>query len=309
MGRKLNSPFFINILRLIFLVKVKRMALWGTSDSLYSVGTVEVNYNSKKVIGSGTSFTASGISTGDVITIGAGGTFGSAVISGITSDRLISIATTQYLTGRPISGVAYSLSERPVYTLEDSNYSSNVVGLTTTIPTHNVYGIDQYEIALTAPGASGIATQYGGIHAGWVGVQTYMGAEGYMRVKMETLVAMSEISSGTASYSSVGDAGDDAILADAIITILTQPEDAVGIGTTDDAVFVVEASVVPSYAPLSYQWTADGVSLSDVGDYSGVITPILVVQNDSDKAGIGYSVIISSGDVSVVSTAATISYS
>jgi len=279
------------------------MALWGTSDNLYSTGVVTVNYETKEVTGSGTSFTAVGISTGDVITIGAGGTYGGAVISGITSDTLISIARTESLSGEVIAGVAYSISEKPIYTLRDSNYTSNAVGLVTDTPQHRVYGVD-----INEAGVAGVSTQYGGFHAGWVGIHTYIDMHGNLRVKSETLVAMSEISSGTLpTYDAPGDAADDDVFADAVITIISQPED-VGIGTTENAVFVVDASIVPSYAPITYQWTEDGSVLSDGGDYSGVTTPILVVQNDNDKAGVGYSVFISSGDVSVVSTAATITY-
>ena len=286
------------------------MALWGTADSLYSVGTIELDYDTKEVLGTGTSFTAAGISTGDVITIGVGGTFGAAVIAGITSDTLLSIAKTETLSGAPISGVGYSISERPVYTLEDSNYTSNYIGSVTDTPKHNVYGVDIYEAATLAPGASGLSTQYGGIHAGWVGIHTYIDMHGELRVKSETLVAMSSIESGVLpTYDAPGDAADDDLFADAIITILTQPEDAVGIGTTDDAVFAVDVSVVPDYAPLTYQWYEDSSILSDGGDYSGTTSPILTVANDSDKDdGREYSVIITSGDVSQTSTGATITY-
>lgn len=222
------------------------MALWGTADSLYSVGTVSVDYANKKITGSGTSFTASGISTGDVITIG---TFGSAVISGITSDTVISIATTQYLTGAAIAGVAYTISERPIYTLEDSNYSSNVVGLTTTVPQHAVYGVDEYEIA-----SVGVSTLYGGIHAGWVGIHTYIDMHGNLRVKSETLVAMSGITTlGGATYTSAGDAADDSVFPDRYITITTQPTALVGVSTTAVQTFSVVASATPSTS-LSYEW-------------------------------------------------------
>jgi hypothetical protein len=282
------------------------MALWGTADSLYSVGTVTVNYTTKTITGSGTSFTAAGISAGDVITIGAGGTFGSAIISSITSDTVITIAKTQSLSGAVIAGVAYSLSEIPVFTLEDSSY------LYSADSQHVVYGVDKFEIATLAPGASGLSTQYGGIHAGWVGIQTYVDMHGNLRVKSETLVAMSEITSGTnATYSAPGDANDDAVFADAIITIVSQPE-SVGIGTTEDAEFVVEVDVTPDYAPLSYQWQEDDGGgfgdLSDGGDYSGTTTEILTVTNDNDKDGYEYQVIITSGDVSITSGIATITY-
>jgi hypothetical protein len=271
------------------------MALWGTADSLYSVGTVTVDYAAKTITGSGTSFTASGISTGDVITVGTGGTFGSAVISGITSDRLISIATTQYLSGATIAGVAYSISEEPVFTLEDSGYQYNAN------PKHEVYGVDKYEISVL-----GVSTQYGGIHAGWVGVQTYVDMHGNLRVKSETLVAMSEITSGAASYTSSGDAGDDTVLADAIISITSQPA-SVGVGTTATATFSVTASVTPSYAPLAYQWYEDdGVSPATIGTDSSTVS---IANTDASKNGYEYYVVITSGDTSVISGIATMTVS
>jgi hypothetical protein len=294
------------------------MALWGTADSLYSVGTVSVDYAAKTITGSATSFTAAGISTGDVITIGVGGTFGSAVISGITSDRVISIATTQYLTGSTIAGVAYTLSEKPVYTLEDSNYSSNVVGLTTTTPTHKVYGVDTYEIATLTPGNSGVATQYGGIHAGWVGVHTYIDMHGNYRVKSETLVAMSGITTlGQATYTAAGDADDDTVFADRYITITSQPTSLSGVSTTSNQTFAVVASASPT-ALLSYQWqySSTGIAytnLSDGGIYSNVTTATVGIASTSvtvDRPdGFYYrAVITADGGATATSDAATITY-
>jgi hypothetical protein len=177
------------------------MALWGTADALYSPGTVSVNYAAKTITGSGTSFTAAGIAEGTVISIGAGSTFGSAVISRVTSNTLISIATTQYLSGAPISGVGYILSQRPIYTLEDSNYG-NGTGT-------SIYGVDVDETG------AAVETQYAVTHAGWVGIKTYMGSEGELRVKSETLVAMSEIIGGDVpTYTEPGDADDDEVFAD-----------------------------------------------------------------------------------------------
>jgi hypothetical protein len=275
------------------------MALWGTADSLYSVGTITVDYAAKTITGSGTSFTAAGISAGDVITIGAGGTFGSAVVSGITSDRLISIATTQYLSGSAIAGVAYSLSEKPVYTLEDSGYQYNAN------PKHEVYGVDKYEI-----GAIGVSTQYGGIHAGWVGIQTYIDMHGNLRVKTETLVAMSEITSGTnATFTSPGDANDDQVFPDAIITITSQPA-SVGVGTTATATFSVTASVTPSNAPLSYQWQESddaGLTFTNLTGETG--TSVSIANTDTSKDQYEYQVIVTSGDASVTSGIATMTVS
>jgi len=173
------------------------MSLWGTADSLFSPGTVTVNYANKTVTGSGTSFTAAGITTGCVISIGVGKTFGRAVISGITSDRLVSIATTQYLNGDPIVGVAYTLNQKPVYVLEDPNFQNIVVD--------SIYGVDTVETGIAR------TTTYKVAHAGWVGVHTYIDMHGNLRVKKETLVAMSGISTGVASYTQAGDAADNTV--------------------------------------------------------------------------------------------------
>jgi hypothetical protein len=79
------------------------MALWGKSDGIYSPGTVAVNLANKTITGTGTSFRSSGITTGTVISVGAGGTFGEAVVSTITSETVISVATTQFLTNTTIT--------------------------------------------------------------------------------------------------------------------------------------------------------------------------------------------------------------
>lgn len=287
------------------------MALWGTADSLYSVGTVSVDYSTETITGAGTSFTAAGISTGTVIVIGVGGTYGQAVISGITSNTVISIATTQYLSGAPISGVGYTLTQKPVYTLEDQNYSI-IPGIGNSSSTNKVYGVDENEIASLEPGASGIATQYGGVHAGWVGIHTYVDMHGNLRVKSETLVAMSEITNGSfATYTATGDADDDSIFADAVsITITSQPA-SVSVGTTETASFSVTASVIPTYAPLAYQWqfASSGVGAAYTSISGQTNSTLSVSNSDASKNGFKYRVIINSGDVSTTSGIATMTVS
>lgn len=166
------------------------MALWGKADSVYSVGTVTVDYANKVVTGSGTSFLAA--SVGDVITIGAGATFGSAVISGITSETQVSLASTDHLTGVAAAGVAYTMSQRPKYTLHDTHWGEA-----------EIYGVDETEAGVAR------TTAYAVAHAGWVGLTTYTDMHGNVRVKSEVLVAMSGISSGAPTYSADGDANDD----------------------------------------------------------------------------------------------------
>jgi hypothetical protein len=238
------------------------MALWGKADGVFSPGTVTVNYTNKTITGAGTSFIAVGVTTGAVITIGAGGTFGNAVISGITSETQISIATTQYLSGAAIAGIAYSISQKPVYTLEDTNFAT-ITGTGNSASTNRVYGVDEFE--QTAATQSG--SQYAAAHAGWVGVHTYIDTHGNLRVKTEVLVAMSGIStSGLGTYTATGDADDDAVYADNYITISAQPSNRVGIATTVATTFAVTAAANDS-AALSYQWqfsTAVGAAFTNV---------------------------------------------
>ena len=289
------------------------MALWGTADSLFSPGTVTVDYATETITGTGTSFRAAGISTGTVITIGVGGTFGQTVISGVTSERVISIATTQYLSGAAISGVGYTLSQRPIYTLEDTNY--DIKQTTSTGLTNSIFGVDQYEQAAVNAGG----TKYHSAHAGWVGIHTYIDCHGNYRVKSETLVAFSGIATGTATYTSIGDASDDiTYYPDVYISITSQPSNVVGIATTSNTTFAVTAESVPSGTALVYQWqySSTGIAYTDLtngGIYSNVATATVGVGSTTVTAnrpnGFYYRVGISSTNVATVfSTPATLTY-
>jgi len=167
------------------------MALWGNKDDVYSGGTITVNYSTKEVTGTGTTFTA--LTVGDVIIIGAGSTFGEAVVSGITSDTVISIASTQYLSGAAISGEAWTASQRPKYLAGDTNWAIT-----------EVFGVDPTEVGLAK------TTIYSVDHGGWVGITTYTDGHGNTRTKSEVFVAMSSITTGTATTTGTGgDAADD----------------------------------------------------------------------------------------------------
>jgi hypothetical protein len=102
------------------------MALWGNNDSVYSTGTVAVNLGTKTVTGTVgvVTFTSAGIKTGDIITVGTGGTYGQAVITGFTSTT-ISIASTGAFIGiSTIPAVAYNINQQPIYTLHDSTFNN-----------------------------------------------------------------------------------------------------------------------------------------------------------------------------------------
>jgi hypothetical protein len=243
------------------------MALWGKADGIYSPGTVTVDYAAKTITGSGTSFTNATV--GSVISIGVGVTFGEAVISAITSNTLVSIAKTQSLSGSPISGVAYTMSQKPIYVLEDSNYAESPAGVGTI---NSVFGVDVYEAQAALNTKEKVA------HAGWVGVHTYIDCHGNYRVKSEVLVAFSGITTGTSAVgTSYGDAADDATYPDFLITFTTQPSNVVGIATTVATTFAVVAEASPS-ATITYQWQfassvgAAYTNLSNDAIYSNVAT-------------------------------------
>jgi hypothetical protein len=158
------------------------MALWGNNDAVGSGGTVSLNYSTLVVTGTGTTFGQTGAAQeGDVIrfgTRGGGGTyFGDAVIVSIAGTQSLTIGSTAGLSGAAISGAAFKVSQLPKYTTLDSHYSE----------TNSGYDSLVYGISTTTTGSYHVS------HEGWVGVTTYMGTEGTLRVKKEVLVAMSGI--------------------------------------------------------------------------------------------------------------------
>jgi hypothetical protein len=112
------------------------MALWGNNDNLNSSGTVAFNYGNNTVTGTSTRFgigATSGVGhteaqVGDVIRFGdrTGTYFGDAVIKGITSTTVLSIASTAGLDGNAISGVQYQISTLPKSSILDSSYGDRL---------------------------------------------------------------------------------------------------------------------------------------------------------------------------------------
>ena len=164
------------------------MALWGNNDNVTSAGTVGLNYGTGVVTGNGTGFgNAGSAQVGDVIRFTKSGTyFGDAVIKEIASTTSLTIGSTAGLSGAAISGSDFTISQLPKYTILDSTYSE-----TRTDADVRVYGVDKDAVGRTED------TVYEA-GAGWVGVTTYVDMHGTLRVKKETLVAMSGISTGNA---------------------------------------------------------------------------------------------------------------
>ena len=170
------------------------MPLWGTKDTVYSVGKVNVTTAGvvTKHSGAGLNFTTS-CKVGMVVTLaddGAGQ--GQGVIKSIDS------ATQMTLTNLDLPGafsaVDYEVRETPIAEVKGGTYS---VG--------QVFGVSTAEQTETVDDSS----QYHPAHSGWVGITTYMqnNPDGttQLRVKTEVLVANSTIS---------GDSTDDTILPD-----------------------------------------------------------------------------------------------
>lgn len=287
------------------------MSLWGNKDLVYSAGTVAVNLGpSTEVTGSVgvTTFTNAGIKTGDVITVGAGATYGYAVITGFTSTTLSIASTAGFVSGLTTvpSGTSYFISEEPIYTLGDSVYrapESKTSGFSTSPVFTGVFGVDQYEVAAAAvTPVGGKAAAYAVAHSGWVGIMTYIDTHGNLRVKSEVLVA--------GGINTVSDANDDPVFPDNYITISSQP---VGVATTSGgtAVFSVTAAATPT-ASLIYQWeqsTGGAYStLSDGGQISGATSDSVSIANtNSSRNGYNYRVVITTaGGASKTSDSATL---
>ena len=175
------------------------MSLWGNKDLVYGDGTVAVNFDTKKVVGSGTTFTTAGISTGNVITVGGGATFGYAVVSAIDSNTVLSIHDTDnFVSGitTVAAGADYFVSQEPISFLGDSKYDApetKTTGFSTNPVFTAVLGVDEIEAGVAR------STAYEVAHQGWVGITTYIDMHGNLRVKSETLVAIGILTTSDAS--------------------------------------------------------------------------------------------------------------
>ena len=162
------------------------MALWGTKDTVYSTGNVNVNVTTGVVTRQSGTINWSSIEVGQVITID--GTH-EGIIESIDSATQLTIGT-EYLPGTNFTNVGYEIREKPKSTLFDSNYGAG-----------EIFGVDTDE----QEAARDDNSQYRPAHAGWVGITSYTDMHGNQRVKTEVLVAGSSISA---------DSTDDTILPD-----------------------------------------------------------------------------------------------
>ena len=169
------------------------MALWGTKDTVYSTGKVNVNVTTGVVTrqtGTINWTAANGVKVGQVITVDGTAEGVIKSIDTATGNSAQLTITTEHLPAANISNKGYEIREKPISTLGDTNYGAG-----------EIYGVSVAEQQETTDDNS----QYHPAHAGWVGITTYNDMHGNLRVKKEVLVASSSIS---------GDASDDTILPD-----------------------------------------------------------------------------------------------
>jgi len=180
------------------------MALWGNNDNVLtaSAGIITASGFNGEVLGTGTTFT--NYTVGQTLTLGVGQTAGFGVIKSITSNTELQMhddlggsldELVQTYTG---STDSFIVGDRPISATSDPKFaptSSNAQrGYTS-----KVYGVN----ASIQQVRQATDSKFTPTHAGWVGVTTYVDTHGNLRVKSETLVAMSGISTNTQAAAAV----------------------------------------------------------------------------------------------------------
>ena len=200
------------------------MSLWGNNDNVTSAGKItSIDYANKTVTGSGTAWGATGSAqVGDVLRIGVRGPgvaatyFGDAVITAIASATSCSIASTASLVNPNTNAnfnlaaagitTSFTVSQMPIWCTQDlqgdryRNQASAFESDSLVFGISNAVAQNSDSTAAQAPSAQ---KQFK-TGSGWVGVTTYIDTHGNYRVKTETLVAMSGISTGGIGYYTEG---------------------------------------------------------------------------------------------------------
>ena len=201
------------------------MSLWGNNDNVTSAGKItSIDYAAKTVTGSGTQWGASGSAqVGDVLRIGVRGPvgtatyFGDAVITEIASATSCSIASTASLVNPnkdPLkfnlaaAGIttSFTVSQMPVWCTQDlqgDRYRNQASAFESDSLVFGISNATAQNSDTTAAQAPSAQKQFK-TGSGWVGVTTYIDTHGNYRVKTETLVAMSGITTGSIDYYTEG---------------------------------------------------------------------------------------------------------
>jgi hypothetical protein len=230
------------------------MALWGSRDTFTLTGTAFANstVNTTILTGTSTVFTTE-LEVGDTFVLA--GT--RRKIVGITSNTVLTFEPAW--TAANVAGTVTGQDTPKFLAANSATVQSSQVSNTT-----YTFGVDTNE-----------ATAYNEM-PGWKFTNTYTDMHGNSRRKTETLVAMATIT---------GDA-EDAIFADSIITINTQPSGNTGAANAP-ATFTVLASIRPTGNTINYRWQRAAnanvafVDLTNTGTYSTSNTATLTIANNT----------------------------
>jgi len=155
---------------------ISELPKYTTWDSVYSQKTQSAAESTLVVRTSVASTASAGVSTVAIAST-TGIIVGDTFASGSVSKVVASIGATTVSFG---STIASTLAEGDAVTVTRATGGQK----------SSVYGVAGAGVTAAA------TTKYELTHAGWVGVTTYIDSSGNMRVKKETLVAMSGISTG-----------------------------------------------------------------------------------------------------------------
>jgi len=166
------------------------MSSWGNLDNLLAKGNVTTTNTSDLVTGFGGTEFLSNVVSGDYVTIASN----KYQVQNVVSN------TQLYLTN--IS--ATTSANVKMYIQEGPKYIANVSFPANNYSIQNIYGIDRNEMMNVRANAN--AT-----HTGWTHFQTYVDAYGAVRIKSESLVAMSKNFNANATSDLQTDASDNTI--------------------------------------------------------------------------------------------------
>lgn len=283
------------------------MSLWGKTDNLagtpkfvtrvayFAATGVDTTADTINILESNTGF-----ATGDAVVYGING---GTVIGGLTDgttyyvrsaaaglielyDSYANAIAAPATTGRvDITGAGVG-----VHTLRRTG-AANPFG-DSTYNGQALLFVDREESKVAANRAKGL------VSPGWWAYRTYTDGGGATRHKAELLVAMDVV------HADSGDASDDAVVPDLILTITTQPDSATVVVDEDATLSVVVSS---NAEVVTYQWQVSTDSGDTWNDLSGEFGSTLVIEEaQADLDGNQYRVVATAATIVVTSDAATL---
>jgi hypothetical protein len=127
------------------------MSAWGNKDDIASPGTVDISGLTVSNTAGQPTFFANNYAAGQVIDFGG---FGSAVIAAIAGEGSLTIVSNTELTTGSATGIAYTVSEKPSYTVDTD----------TVVLANTVYGVSAAELSgtggITSVSVTGAGANY-----------------------------------------------------------------------------------------------------------------------------------------------------